>query len=384
MAAPTVATLTSGASGDDPEAKRAERRAGVDHGLASDPVRQPRRRHDRDQAQDRRRGQHLEEGAAGLCLTQAERVGEVEEDEVEDRGAAHEDEQARGEHPDVALLLEDVGTPRLCGDRQPGPTLARLGRRPLRDAQDDAQHRHELDNGDRHDRRPDVARRGRDGRQRKPENVAEDLEHPDHRAGQPDLFVRHEVRDVALERTAGDVRAESEQRDEGGDRNQRIGRRDADEEHHVEQRAEHDVRLAPAPAGRGVVADRADRGLHSDREHEHEDRDDGQRRALGAGCHEVVELDAGLDGSGDDRIDRGEAEPERRDADQGADRQVDARAGALGGGGFGDSEARDGLGHSVPLRRHPARRLRLPGWQCDASAAPVLRRARASRAITRS
>ena len=80
----------------------------------------------------------------------------------------------------------------------------------------------------------------------------------------------------------------------------------------------------------------------------------------GAGHGKAVELDAGLDGRRDDRIDRGQAEPERRDADQGADRQVDARAGALGGGGFGDSEACDGLGHSVPLRRHPAGAIDFP------------------------
>ena len=49
---------------------------------------------------------------------------------------------------------------------------------------------------------------GRDGDpgDDEPGDVAEDLHHPDQRAGEPDLGGRHEIRHVALERPLGEVR----------------------------------------------------------------------------------------------------------------------------------------------------------------------------------
>ncbi len=47
----------------------------------------------------------------------------------------------------------------------------------------------------------------------------------------PDLLGRDEIRHVALERALGEVGAELEQGHEGGDRGQRIGGRDAPQEH---------------------------------------------------------------------------------------------------------------------------------------------------------
>ena len=162
--------------------------------------------------------------------------------------------------------------------------------------------------------------------EQEPDDVAQDLHEPDHRAGEADLLVADEVRDVALERPAGDVRAERQQRGEGREHQDGVGGGDPEQEHEVEQRAEDDVRLAATPAADRVVADRADRRLDEDRDDADRDRDQEERPPdLEIWHGHRPEVEPVLDEQPDRAVDRGQAQPVQRDADQVAGRQLPRR-----------------------------------------------------------
>ena len=155
-----------------------------------------------------------------------------------------------------------------------------LARRALPHGDDGHDGRREFDDaqGDRGEgevRR--LARRGEVERDRdddRPGDRAKDRHDAHQGTGQADLRGRDQVRDVALEGPLGRVGAELQQQVERADGDQRVGRGDADEEDQVQRRADHDVRLAPAPATRRVVADRAHHGLDEDGHQRPEAADD--------------------------------------------------------------------------------------------------------------
>ena len=155
------------------------------------------------------------------------------------------------------------------GDREPRPTLAGL-RRAGR-ARPGGRRLSIVTSstiGDRDDREPDrPARDRRSPRGRSPVTLPRICISPTIALASPTWRLGDEVRDVALERTAGDVRAEREER--------RRTRAIASTSSRVaipirnttsSSDADDDVRLAPAPAADGVVADRADGRLDGDRE----------------------------------------------------------------------------------------------------------------------
>ena len=149
---------------------------------------------------------------------------------------------------------------------------------------------------------------------------------PDERARKSDLLRRHEVRHVALERALREVRAELEQDHEDDERDERLGRGEPDQEDDVEDAADDDVRLAPAPAAHREVADHPDRRL--DEEHDRQ-RQPAHQRQVGRGLAGRSELvDALLVEDPDAAPDRIDAEPVDRDLDKLADRQPLGRASA--------------------------------------------------------
>ena len=78
--------------------------------------------------------------------------------------------------------------------------------------------------------------------------IVPEREHEPHQAaGEPDLLRRHEVGDVSLERALREVRADLEQEVEADHRDELVAERDSRQEDDVEQRADHDVRLAASP-----------------------------------------------------------------------------------------------------------------------------------------
>ena len=166
-----------------------------------------------------------------------------------------------------------------------------------------------------------AAHRHGDRDQQEPGHVADDLHQADHPGREPDLRLRDEVRHVALERATGDVRADAEQDHEHGQHEHGLAIRDADEEHDVEQAAEHDVRLAPAPARDRVVADVADGRLDDDPDDRRADADEEHRPADLVARHEPVELEAVGDEQADRGVDRRQAQPVERDPQQLGGRQ---------------------------------------------------------------
>ena len=149
-----------------------------------------------------------------------------------------------------------------------------------------------------------------------PATLPSTLKRPTSDERDPHLVGRHEVRHVPLEGALGEVRADLEEDDEGRDRRHRVRGRDAQEEDDVEDRPDHDVRLAAAPARDRVVADRADRRLD-------EHGDDGakgghpeQGVALFAHGHEALGHEAVAEERGDPAHDRGQAEPVEREPHQ--------------------------------------------------------------------
>ena len=147
---------------------------------------------------------------------------EVRDDQVDEHRAAHQEEQARGDEPDVRPLLEDVRGPRFAGDRQPRPALPVEGRLAGADAQDDRQHRDQLHDRDGGNGQLDRVDRDRDRHEEESGDVAQDLHHPDGGAGEAHLLLGDHVRDVALERSTGRIRTEREKGDEGTDGERRL------------------------------------------------------------------------------------------------------------------------------------------------------------------
>ncbi len=212
--------------------------------------------------------------------------------------------------------MEDVGAPGLGRDHRPRAPGPGLGRRPDPDPHDDRQHGRDLEQaeGDQ----AEAEGTGRHGQRADDEarHDAEDLHQPDERARRSHLRPGHEIRDIALEWTLGEVRAELEQGDEGPDGDKRVGRRDPDQEHEIEQGADEDVRLAPPPARDGVVGDRADRRLddHGD------DRPADRHEEEGSSRLALDDKPGELEAPGEDRREAGEdrrqAEPIDRDPDE--------------------------------------------------------------------
>ena len=270
----------------------------------------------RDEVADGDRAEQRDVHRRGARLIEQEDVPQERDGIGEQDAARDEERQPRCDEPDIGTLLEDVGRPGLARDGGPGAAFARLRRQPRADAQDDAGHRHQLDDRDRDQGEREVAEiRGEIG-QGEADEIAGDLHHPDHAAGESDLGWGDEVRDVALERAAGDVRGEPEQDHERRDRDERVRVGDAQQEDDVEQRAHDDERLAPAPARDGVVADRADGRLHGDGDGGGADGHEGRGEAEADVAAKVRVGEAEADEQADRRIDRGQAQPVRGDAQE--------------------------------------------------------------------
>ena len=132
---------------------------------------------------------------------------------------------------------------------------------------------------------------------------------------------------------------------------QAVRGRDAEQEHDVEQRAEHDERLPTAPPRHGVVAQRADRGLDDDADDRAGETDDRERLADIVLRDEVAEVQS-IGGELADRgVDRREAQPVGRQASELAQRQQRRRA-----AGLGRRRDRD-VRHRAPSAAHPTRIL---------------------------
>ena len=127
------------------------------------------------------------------------------------------------------------------------------------------------------------------------------------------------------------------------------------QEHDVEQRAEHDERLATSPLRDGVVADGADGGLDDDREERPADREEGGRRPERDVAPDVRVDEPERDVLADRGVDRGEPQPVERDAKELGHRQESGRTRA----GFRcpRGEGR-GYGHLVLRSLGGARRAR--------------------------
>ena len=149
----------------------------------------------------------------------------------------------------------------------------------LPDPDHDPDHRDQLQEAEREEPQGELVGGDGDAGDDEPGDVAEDLHHAHERTSQPDLRPGNEVRDVALERTLGEVGRELQEGYEGGDGQQVLAERDAGQEHHIEHGADEDVRLAAAPAADRVVADRADRRLDEHRDDGATDRQQEQRPA---------------------------------------------------------------------------------------------------------
>ncbi len=187
--------------------------------------------------------------------------------EVDEHRAGHQEEEARRQQPDVGPLLEDVRAPGLADDRAPRATAAFLRRHPWADPQHDGCHRDQLDDRDRGDRQLDSSPAATASvTARNPVTLPRICIRPTIALAMPDLprrWTRSGTYPWNGPRAMFVLKARSATNTpsiEDG-----VRRRDPEQEHEVEQRADDDVRLAPAPAADRVVADRSDRGLDEDR-----------------------------------------------------------------------------------------------------------------------
>src|ERR1035437_11170424 len=147
--------------------------------------------------------------------------------------------------------------------------MAGLRARSLVHAHDDPEHRHELDQPDRHravEEGVRVAGALANGQRcgAIADEIAQSREEPQQPRGGPDLPARNQVRNVALEGTVREVGAELEEGDESADRGDAVRGGDSVEEDHIERSADEDVWLASPPARDRVVAYRTDRRLNRD------------------------------------------------------------------------------------------------------------------------
>ena len=186
-------------------------------------------------------------------------------------------------------------------------------------------HRGEVHDAQGDRRQHEVTRCHADRGQGRAGHHAEDGEQADHPARQPDLRRRHEVGHVSLERALREVRAELEQRHERRDGEHRVRRRQADQEHEVEDGADGDVRLAPAESADRVVADGADRRLDEDGEDQPGHLQRAEGRVLDARVRDE-DGDPLLEDDPDPLDDRDEPEPVDRQAHELAERQQGRRA----------------------------------------------------------
>src|SRR5439155_3990187 len=111
-------------------------------------------------------------------------------------------------------------------------------------------------------------------------DAAEHDHHAHEAARESNLRGGDEVGHVSLEGTLRGVRRDLEQDDECDQRDVGVRRRDAGEEHDVENRTYDEVWLAAPPSGDRVVGDRADRRLHQDRDNGAEKSQQRQAGAL--------------------------------------------------------------------------------------------------------
>ena len=109
-------------------------------------------------------------------------------------------------------------------------------------------------------------------------NLAADDHHAHQAARHAHLALGDEVGHVALERALGEVGRELQQQHESGNGHEVVRGGDAGQEDDVEQAADEDVRLAPAPARDGVVGERGDGRLDDDRDGERDDLEEGHVR----------------------------------------------------------------------------------------------------------
>ena len=148
------------------------------------------------------------------CSPPSERSLEVADRDAEEHRPAAEDEEARADEEEEAAFGQDVRSPCLESDGTPRPAAAILGRMVVLQAGEEDEHRRELDQAERERGKGE----GSPGwPARRADDDAKDALMPDERAGQAHLPGRDEVRNVALERTLGEVRAELEEDEEGED-----------------------------------------------------------------------------------------------------------------------------------------------------------------------
>ena len=171
---------------------------------------------------------HRDDRHAGLLLGHAERSGEVEEGAASRQDAAgHQHGQARQPRATGSCAPRGCPCPRPRGRSTPRPARAVLGAGPSRTRKTSRQHRQR-------------ARTTPSAITAERELVDRHGDPGDHEAGDDcrgsassrpgrwrvrDLRRRDEVRHVALERALGEVRAELEEGDERGDRDQVLARR---------------------------------------------------------------------------------------------------------------------------------------------------------------
>jgi hypothetical protein len=194
------------------------------------------------------------------------------------------------------------------------------------DAGDDTQHGHELDHSDRHrsvEVRVWVAAALPHGQRRGPvaEEVSESREKPQQPRGKSNLASRDKVRHVALKRSLGEVGAELEKSHESPDGSHAVRRRYPVQEDQVQRRPDEDVRLAPAPAGDRVVADRAYGWLDDDGDDGSDEGDLEGSDPLGSLLGQMGELKPPIDDVEDAAPDGRNAQPVERDPHQLGERE---------------------------------------------------------------
>ena len=298
----------------------------VDHPLAPDAIGDLRGRDRRDRRAQRHDGRRREDEVRALArIRDALRSFEVRHQQSDEEGATAEDEEARGDQEHEASLLQDVAGPGLLGDGRPASTRTVLRSPPFIEAEEQRQHRDELDDAQRDRRAREIAGGQPDRCQPRADDDAEHREQADEAAREADLERRNEVGDIALERTLGEVRAELEQDDERADRQDGVRRGDPDEEQDVEDGPHEDVRLAPPEPADRVVAEGPRDRLDEDGDDHAGALDDAEGRVLDRGIGDEL-LDALLEDHADPLDDRDEPQPVHGQAQEVRERQRLSRA----------------------------------------------------------
>ena len=262
-AAPTSAIGIDGAIAAIASPSDPDDAARVDHGLATDSVGHAGAWHDREQIRDDDDDEDDDVRPVRLLDRLPVRLLQVGDHEVHEHRAAHQEEAAATRRARRTTVRGGCRCPRPSSRSRPrtgrrgpsaaGPGLTRTTTATIVTSSTIATAA--IASSIRS--RPTATRHEEEAG-----HVAEDLHHPDQGAGHADLALGDEVRDVALERAAGDVRADRQERRRTTPRIRTLlavamparNTRSSSEPN-------DDVRLAPAPAADRVVADRADRRL---------------------------------------------------------------------------------------------------------------------------